>query len=146
MRPAPAAETARVTVEQIMELQRPGEVELSPDGSRVAFTVSPAFREKDKGLETRLWVGEVAGAHAPLSEAGATESLPRFSPDGTLAYASDRGHAGRLSVWLEGRGELGEVSGSVEDLRWGPDGCTLLVLAADLGSDRAGAQTATKIQ
>src|SRR5262249_59840340 len=33
-----------------------------------------------------------------------------------------------------------------EDRRWSPDGRSLLVLAADLGSDRAGAQTATKIE
>src|SRR5262249_28314792 len=72
--------------------------------------------------------------------------LPRFAPDGTLAYASDRGHAGRLSLWIQGRGELGDIPGSVEDLQWAPDSSALLVLAADLGSDRAGAQSATKIK
>ena len=41
---------------------------------------------------------------------------------------------------------LGDIPGSVEDLQWSPDGGRLLVLAADLGSDRAGAQTATKIE
>ena len=51
-----------------------------------------------------------------------------------------------MSVWIDGRGELGEISGSVEDIQWSPDGRSLLVLAADLGSDRAGAQTATKIK
>src|SRR5205085_259879 len=72
---------------------------------------------------------------------------PRFSPDGgALAYSSDEGHAGRMSVRLRGRGELGSIAGSVEDIRWAPDGSSLLVLAADLGSDRAGAQTATKIE
>ena len=51
-----------------------------------------------------------------------------------------------MSVWIHDRGELGEIPGSVEDIRWSPDSRTLLVLAADLGSDRAGAQTATKIE
>ncbi len=50
-----------------------------------------------------------------------------------------------MTVWVEGRGELGDIAGSVEDIQWSPDGSRLLVLAADLGSDRAGAQTATKI-
>jgi Dipeptidyl aminopeptidases/acylaminoacyl-peptidases len=51
-----------------------------------------------------------------------------------------------MSIWLDGRGELGSIPGSVEDFRWAPDAKSLLALAADLGSDRAGAQTATKIQ
>lgn len=141
MATAPTAKAEKVTPELVMGLQRPLEVELSPDGTRVAFTVSPTFREKDKSIETRLWLGD-----APLTAAGATDSLPRFSPAGELAYASDRGHPGRLSLWIDGRDEVGDIRGSVEDIRWSPDGSSLLVLAADLGSDRAGAQTATKIQ
>jgi dipeptidyl aminopeptidase/acylaminoacyl peptidase len=55
-----------------------------------------------------------------------------------------------MSVYLLGSdaGEatpIGEIPGSVEDIAWSPEGDSLLVLAADLGSDRAGAQTATKI-
>jgi len=72
--------------------------------------------------------------------------LPRFSPDGSrLAYASDRGHEGRMSLWV-GDAELGEIPGSVEEISWSPDGAGLLALAADLGADRAGAESATKIQ
>ena len=131
-----------VTPELVMELLRPNEVALSPDGSRIAFAVSASFREQGKPIETRLWVGDVGGELRP-GEAGA---LPRFSPDGSrLAFASDRGHEGRLSLRVDDR-ELGEIPGSVEDIHWSPDGTHLLVLAADLGADRAGAQSATKIQ
>jgi dipeptidyl aminopeptidase/acylaminoacyl peptidase len=139
--------TGALTFELLLQLRRPREVELSPNGGRVAFTVAPVAKERGQGLETRLWVGDVDGAAVPLGDPGATDGTPRFSPDGAvLAYASDRGHAGRMSLWLEGRSELGTMPGSVEDIRWSPDGRSLLVLAADLGSDRAGAQTATKIQ
>jgi len=131
-----------VTPELVMELLRPNEVALSPDGSRIVFAVSASFREQGKPIETRLWVGDVGGELRP-GEAGA---LPRFSPDGSrLAFASDRGYEGRLSLRVDDR-ELGEIPGSVEDIHWSPDGARLLVLAADLGADRAGAQSATKIQ
>lgn len=137
---APAAEAVTLTHERLLELRRPVEVALSVDGSRVAFTVSPVARERAKPLETRLWLdGE------PATEPGAADALPRFSSRGELAYASDRGHTGRMSLRVHERGELGEIPGSVEDIRWSPDGRSLLVLAADLGSDRAGAQAATKI-
>ena len=40
----------------------------------------------------------------------------------------------------------GQIDGSVEDIQWSPDGESLLVLAADPGSDRAGIQAATRIE
>src|ERR671925_537846 len=139
---ATVAAAGRVTPELVLELVRPNEVALSPDGSRIAFSVQASFREQGKPIEARLWVGEVDGDLRP----GEPGSLPRFSPDGTrLAFASDRGHEGRLSLWVDDR-ELGEIPGSVEDIQWAPDGARLLVLAADLGADRAGADSATKIQ
>jgi dipeptidyl aminopeptidase/acylaminoacyl peptidase len=137
---APAPEAVKVTPELVMQLRRPTDLALSADGSRLAYIVAPSFREKGQALESRLWID---GAEA--TEAGAADALPRFAPDGTLAYASDRGHAGRMSLWIDGRGELGEITGSVEEIQWSPDSRSLLVLVADLGSDRAGAQTATKI-
>jgi len=138
---APVADAVEVTPELLLRLRRPTDLALSPDGKRLAYVVSPAFREQGKSFETRLWIDD-----APVTEAGAADALPRFATDGTLAYASDRGHAGRMSVWIHGRGELGEIPGSVEEIQWSPDSRALLVLAADLGSDRAGAQTATKIR
>ncbi len=132
----------RVTRELVLEILRPGDVALSPDGSRIAVAVSASFRERGKPIETRLWVGDVGGE---LQE-GEAGSLPRFSPDGSrLAFASDGGHEGRLSLRVDDR-ELGEIPGSVEDILWSPDGSRLLVLAADVGADRAGAQTATRIE
>jgi Tol biopolymer transport system component len=83
-----------------MELLRPSEVALSPDGSRIAFGVSASFREQGKPIESRLWTGDVDGELRP-GEAG---TLPRFSPDGSrLAFASDRGHQGRRSLWVDDR-------------------------------------------
>ena len=138
---APAPEAVKVTPELLMRLRRPTDLDLSSDGERLAYIVAPSFREKGKAFESRLWIDGKAA-----TEPGAADALPRFAADGRLAYASDRGHAGRMSLWLDGRGELGEIPGSVEDLRWAPDGSSVLVLAADLGADRAGAQTATRIK
>jgi dipeptidyl aminopeptidase/acylaminoacyl peptidase len=140
MHSAAEATAVRVTPERLLALRRPVDVEICADG-RMAYTVAPVFRERDGVMETRLWLGD-----GPVTEEGAVDALPRFSPDGSeLAYASDRGHTGRMSLWLHGRGELAVIDGSIEDIRWSPAGDELLVLAADLGSDRAGAQTATRI-
>jgi dipeptidyl aminopeptidase/acylaminoacyl peptidase len=131
-----------LTPELVLKLRRPSDVALSADGSRITFAVSASSREQGKPIETRLWAGEVDGELEP----GELGSLPRFSPDGSrLAFASDLGHEGRLSLRVDDR-ELGEIPGSVEDIHWSPDGARLLVLAADLGADRAGADSATKIE
>jgi len=131
-----------VTPELVLELLRPGEVALSANGKRVAAAVAASYREKDKPVEVRLWVGDVDGELQP----GELGTMPRFSPDGSrLAYASDRSHEGRRSLWVDDD-ELGEIPGSVEDIQWSPDGARLLVLAADLGADKAGAESATKVR
>src|SRR6478735_4623507 len=97
---APAPEAVKVTPELFLQLRRPTELALSPDGSHLAYIVAPVFREKAKPLQSRLWIDD-----APVTEEGAADALPRYSSDGTLAYASDRGHAGRMSLWIHDGGE-----------------------------------------
>src|SRR5947207_2710250 len=99
------AKAATVTPELVMELLRPGDVALSADGQRIAAAVAPSFREKGKPMEVRLWIGDVDGEVKP----GELGAIPRFSPDGSrLAYASDGGHDGRRSLWIDDA-ELGEI-------------------------------------
>lgn len=135
-----------------MQLRRPLEVAVSPDGSRVAVTVAAMFARKGELPDTAIWLAASDGGDArPLVDARGQNAVPRWSPSGSgLAFASDHEHAGRMSLYVmaeaPGKAEpLGDISGSVEDIQWSPDGRKLLVLAADLGADRAGAQTATRI-
>jgi dipeptidyl aminopeptidase/acylaminoacyl peptidase len=148
----PIAAARAVAPEQLMKLRRPVEVAVSPDGSRVAFTVSSAFARRGERVETSLWSAPADGSgESRLTRGPGQDALPRWSPGGdALAFASDRDHRGRMSLYVlraaPGEAEpLGEIGGSVEDVQWAPDGSSLLVLAADLGADRAGAQTATRI-
>jgi dipeptidyl aminopeptidase/acylaminoacyl peptidase len=149
--PVPAR--TEVSAEAAMRLRRPLEIAVSPDGSQVATTVSASFTRKGERAETAIWLAPTQGdgPARQLTRGPGQDALPRWSPSGReLAFASDRGHPGRMSLHVvraePGEAEpLGEIAGSVEDLQWAPDGRSLLVLAADLGADRAGAQTATKI-
>src|SRR6266545_2959249 len=155
------AVTARVADEKrtraidlILRLRRPADAILSPDGSRVAFPVSASFAEKGERPRSAIWSTATDGASQPvqLTRGDGQDLLPRWSPAGdALAFASDRAHAGRMSLYVLGPGPsearaVGQIAGSVEDVRWAPDGRTLLVLAADIGSDRAGVQAATRIE
>jgi dipeptidyl aminopeptidase/acylaminoacyl peptidase len=150
----PVVARREVTLEQLMALRRPVEIAVSPDGSKVACTVQESFARKGERLESSILLAETGdGAEVRLlAGGGGQNAVPRWSPSGKeVAFASDGDHPGRMSLRVlaveagEPPRPLGEIAGSVEDLRWAPDGRTLLVLAADLGADRAGAQTATKI-
>ena len=138
-------------LEQFLELRRPGTVAVSPDGERIAFSVSAICADRGKRPESHIWTIEADGTCRPATGGSGIDTIPAWSNDGTLAFASDRDHPGRMSVYLLGPGPgearpVGDIAGSVEDLIWSPDERRLLVLAADLGADRAGIQAATKIQ
>jgi dipeptidyl aminopeptidase/acylaminoacyl peptidase len=140
----------KLVFEQFLELRRVTATVVSPDGSRIAFSLSTACAEKGSRPPTSIWTVDLQGNAAQATQGQGIDAMPRWAPDGTLAFASDRGHAGRMSVHLLRSGpgealELGDIPGSVEDIAWSPDGSRLLVLAADMGADRAGVEAATKI-
>jgi len=143
-----------VTPDLLMRLLRPSEAALSRDGRQIAFAVTESFSEPNERPRSRIWLGAVDGEPRQVTHGPGVDMLPRFSPDGRLlAFASDREQPGLMSLYLlatggEGEDEaqpLGRLEGSVEDIQWAAGGGSLVVLAADPGSDRAGAQQATRI-
>jgi dipeptidyl aminopeptidase/acylaminoacyl peptidase len=150
--------SSQVTMEALLGLRRPAEAVVSPDASRVACSVlNAACTDPPAGQRAGLWIAAAGQQPRQLTPGTAMDALPRWSPDGSrLAFASDRDHAGLMSLYLmseflrsDGTGEaspIGDIAGSCEDIAWSADGQRLLVLAADPGSDRAGALTATRIE
>jgi dipeptidyl aminopeptidase/acylaminoacyl peptidase len=115
---------------------------LAPAGDWVAYTVRSIDAEADKG-RTHVWMSSWDGSrHVQLtSRAEESESLPRFSPDGTrLGFLSERSGSGEKGedtrLWLLDRagGEAKPVpgiKGSVEDYVWSPDGRQLALILFD---------------
>ena len=147
-----AGARARLSLADHQTLRRPGEVAISADGTGIAWSLpAAACIDPPDGARSAIWVVVGDGEPRQLTDGRGVATLPRWSPDGaSLAYAADAGHAGRLSTRVQrvadrSAAELEGIPGSVEDLRWSGDGRRLLVLAADLGSDRAGSFQATRI-
>lgn len=144
---------AKLTVGDVLDLKTLSDVEVSHDGRSVAFVVRPTSCEAGATPEGRIWIANLDPEREPYeaTRGPGNDALPRWSPDGgKLAFASDRGHPGMLSLQLlDFAGEarpVGTLGGALEEIRWSSDGASVLVLAADPGSDRAGAESATKIQ
>ncbi len=104
--------------------------QISPDGSRVAFTRVHVDREADD-YRTAIWLAGVAGGEARALTFGAKDRQPRWSPDGrTLAFVRTPEGSTEGELWLlpTGGGEarkLVALAGGVSSPAWSPDGTRL---------------------
>ena len=95
--PAPSP-AAPFTATEMMKLRRLADPQVSPDGSRVAFALTEVDLAGGK-RNTDLWLVPVAGGEPRrITSSPASDSRPRWSPDGTqIAFLSARD--GSSQVW-----------------------------------------------
>jgi len=107
-----------------------GGIDLSPDGSEVAFSWNPTGAYE-------LYTAPVASDQIiQLTASGARSLSPRWSPDATkLAFLRDEGGTERMSIWLVDRdGEhehklISDDDATHRDIAWSPDGRTIACVA-----------------
>ena len=72
---------------------------LSPDGGKVAFTVT-TVREAENRRHSEIWVAPTSGGDAARYTSPAFESsAPRFSDDGKTLYFTSQRPGGRGTTW-----------------------------------------------
>ncbi|CAN5437741.1 S9 family peptidase [soil metagenome] len=137
-----------VTAETLQDGLRLGQLALAPDGELLAFVVSRGYALTGGMPASRIWVWSGDGGAVPVTaDDGALSATPRWSSDAsTIAFLSDRESPGLMSLHLLSlRGGptcgVGHVAGSVERLAWSRRDDAVLVVAADVGSDRGGVAT-----
>ncbi len=133
-------------------LRHPVDLSFHRGGRRVAVAVSPALREAGAPSESRIWDVPLDGGEPMLLTGGpGTEALPRWSPtDDRLAFAASRPVPGRMDPFVLEPGSeprrIGGIEGSVQDLRWLPDGRGLLILAVEEGGFGAATEGAVRLR
>ncbi len=125
---------AELTPELALQRQGLSDLQLSPDGSRIAFTVTkpPEGDQQDRDI----WVLEVGtGQVRRMTTSPKSDSSPRWSPDGkTLAFLSSRGDTQQIYLLpIEGGEPRALTSGknAVQELAWAPDGKKIAFLAPE---------------
>ncbi|HSN56511.1 MAG TPA: S9 family peptidase, partial [Candidatus Sulfomarinibacteraceae bacterium] len=92
-----AAETHPFSVHDLVAMQRVADPQPSPDGTRVAFTVTTMDLEANRG-RSDLWLAATDGSGASrLTADPASDSSPRWAGDRWLYFLSAR--SGSSQVW-----------------------------------------------
>ncbi len=140
-----SVESRTLTPELLATYSRPTDLDMAPDGSKIAYSVAPMSKEVDKdnehGVSTIWVVGALDGEPRQFTGGTWDDASPRWSPDGTqLAFLSDRAKRGKHSVYIMpsdgGEGvRVFDQEGSVSNLRWSPDGRYLSFIFVDPESD-----------
>ncbi|HET8911723.1 MAG TPA: S9 family peptidase [Ktedonobacteraceae bacterium] len=124
-----------MSVEDLLQLQIPGDPRLSPNGRQIVFTIQASDKQANRSLSS-IWLAATDRGHQPqqITSGEHYDTSPRWSPDGTtLAFLSDR--AGPSQIFLlpmeggEAR-QLTHLSQGVSEFSWRPDGQAFLVHAA----------------
>ncbi|MGI4790544.1 MAG: S9 family peptidase [Janthinobacterium lividum] len=118
-----------ITADDLLTLQNVGDVQLSPDGMRVAFVRTITDKDKNK-YRSALWMVPADGSRPLRQFTGGqwNDSSPRWSPDGSqIAFVSDRkDEAAQIFLIAADGGEAQALTtleqGGIQGLHWSPDG------------------------
>ena len=134
-----------LAAEDLARLRTLGDVQVSPEGEWVAYTVA-SFDPKEDRQQKDLWMVRWDGSRRiRLTWGPASASKPRWDPAGThLAFLAARGDEKETKkgpqVWLLDRsgGEarrLTSIPGGVSDMAWSPDSRRLVLEVMDPDPD-----------
>src|SRR5437764_480697 len=137
------AALAALTPEETLDRRAIGDLEFSPDGARLTFTVTEPPNGPSRARS--IWLFDLAAGQArQLTFSGKSDSAARWSPDGqSIAFVSDRDGEPHLYLLSMRGGEAMKLTDAALQaqtapaFRWSPDGSRIALLMAEPKSDEA---------
>src|SRR5262245_41267109 len=128
--PSGRAQSSKLTINDIFNLEVVSDPQISPDGRRVIYVRQFADIMSDKRC-SNLWIVNIDGSdHRPLTTGNSSDTSPRWSPDGKqIIYISSRDQAAGGSSqiyrrWMD-TGETAKLTNLTQSpggIAWSPDG------------------------
>lgn len=130
------------TPEMSLRVKGVGDVEVSPEGTRVAFAVStPAMDSEKSEWISQIHVGSTDGRGViQLTRGEKSATAPAWSPNGQwIAFLSPRAGS-KTNIWrirIEGgeAEQLTDEKGNISTFQWSPDGTQIAYVMVDAKSD-----------
>ncbi len=129
------------TPELAMKVKNVGAVRVSPDGRKVAYTISQALMTPEKSeYVTQIWLANTDGSDPlQLTFADKSSDNPHWSPDGRwIAFTSGRSGKNNLYALriIGGEAEqITDVKSGVGNFAWSPNGDRIAFLMRDAQSE-----------
>ena len=126
-----------LTIDDILKLKTVREVEISPDGEWVAYTVSENDLKKDKSLKRVYIIPYAGGKPVAISGKDYSASQPRWSSDNKyLSFLASKGKDEKTQVWTSNRlgGDaevLSKIPQGVDAHEWSPVENKLMLVLTD---------------
>ena len=129
------AQSKPFTINDLLQIRRVGDPQLSPDGRWVAYTISDLNMEANRRVTQIYLISLDGGEPKQLTNAPQSSSTPRWSPDGKrIAFISAR--EGGPQVWTievatNEQKKITNISTGASDPVWSPDG-RLIAFVSDI--------------
>lgn len=130
-----AQERHPISVDEFLALKVVGDPQPSPDGSRVAYTVSTASLTDNRNVSRIRIISAQGGEATDVPSGSGSDRAPRWAPDGkSLAFISTR--EGGPQVWRfwpdsanSAPVKVTAIESGINDFLWSPNGRTLFFVS-----------------
>ncbi len=131
----------RMTIEDALAVKQISAPQFSPDGKRLAYTISEWDKKENRRVTHISLVSAEGGRSTKLTNGDKGESAPQWSPDGTrIAFLADRDKGSQVWIIPVDGGEAERMTSeenNVQSFRWSPDGKSIAFITRDTPKDKA---------
>jgi dipeptidyl aminopeptidase/acylaminoacyl peptidase len=112
----------RFTVEDLLKVRRVGDPQISPDGTRVAFTIGDVNWDANKVVTQIYVMSTEGGSMKQLTNGSGSATSPRWSPDGKrIAYVTG-GQVWTMESDGDHKDQVTTIATNAAGPVWSPDG------------------------